>query len=165
MRRSSMGRSCQCGVPPLRCRHRRTRTPAEPHAGPPGWRLRPRRTAARGRRVVMSRNCGRTTTDRSTTWHRPRSCQGTGERADARRPVPRQNVIRRAQQHGDPSIRPQAQDPRAWSEVGRPASLNGGLARSHRSRDGGRGTGWGWAVGPVRRVRRRTVLDYAAWRT
>src|SRR5688572_17691292 len=34
-----------------------------------------------------SRYFGRTTTDRLTTWHRPRSCQGTGERADTRRPL------------------------------------------------------------------------------
>jgi hypothetical protein len=38
--------------------------------------------------------------------------------------VPRQNVIRLAQRHRDPSIRPQAQGPRPWLEVGRPASLD-----------------------------------------
>src|SRR2546426_1658770 len=38
--------------------------------------------------------------------------------------VPRQNLIRLAQEHRDPSIRPTGPRPRAWLEVGRPASLD-----------------------------------------
>src|SRR2546425_12030938 len=40
------------------------------------------------------------------------------------RTVPRQNLIRLAQEHRDPSIRPTGPSPRAWLEVGQPASLD-----------------------------------------